>query len=91
MDISPSIKVSSDNVTQKRVLEYYVIEKKGWVATPWSIRERIYDTSGFLEKLGDDTEGGEMGRENNGHGVGGEMVSEPSGFLNYLKRRVGRR
>ncbi|KAF7983207.1 hypothetical protein HWV62_23478 [Athelia sp. TMB] len=33
----------------KRVVEYYVVERKGWTTLPWVIRQRVYDTSSVSE------------------------------------------
>ena len=74
-DVSAS--PSTGYVTQKRVVEYYVIQKKGWLPGPWSIRERIYDTSGFGEEL--------SGNEDK---VEGGPVSGLSGFMKYFTQRV---
>ncbi|KZP18131.1 hypothetical protein FIBSPDRAFT_1046362 [Athelia psychrophila] len=35
--------------TSRRVVEYFVVEKKGWTWMPWVIRQRIYDTSTLSE------------------------------------------
>lgn len=32
--------------TPKRVLEYMIVEKRGWTTSPWTIRDKVYDTSG---------------------------------------------
>lgn len=78
----PSTVVGNDSkVTQKRVLEYYIVQKKGWVHAPWRIRERIYDTSGLAEKLHGDGDS----RRN----VDDGPVSRLSGIMRYLRRRVG--
>jgi hypothetical protein len=69
-------------------LEYYVIQKRGWTTAPWSIRERIYDTSGLGEKLDGDGDGREKGSRDS---VGRGPVSGLSGFMTYLKQRVGGR
>ena len=53
-DLRGAISASPDKVMQKRVLEYYVVHKRGWVKEPWSIKARIYDTSGFPEEPTDD-------------------------------------
>jgi hypothetical protein len=43
----------------KRVLEYFIIEKKGWVHSPWCIRERVYDIAGVGEPIEHVTDEGE--------------------------------
>lgn len=35
----------------KRVLEYFIMEKKGWLHSPWSVRERVYDIAGVGEPI----------------------------------------
>jgi hypothetical protein len=35
----------------KRVLEYFIMEKKGWIHSPWSVRERVYDIAGVGEPI----------------------------------------
>ena len=42
----------------KRVLEYFIVEKKGWLHSPWCIRERVYDTA-RVEELVEHVEGEE--------------------------------
>lgn len=78
--------IDEGNVTTKRVVEYYVIQKKGWVAGPWAIKEKIYDTSGFEETLD-----GDVGGEAKGNSVVNRVAGGLSGFVSYLKQRIGGR
>ncbi|KIM91590.1 hypothetical protein PILCRDRAFT_133833 [Piloderma croceum F 1598] len=79
--------ISGDKVMQRRILEYYVVHMRGWVKEPWTIKARIYDTSGFPEKLADD--GDDDGRQGAGK-YGDSIISGPTGIMTYFKQKLGR-
>jgi len=54
------------------------------VPAPWTIRERIYDTSGSPEK----SDGNGNGNEAEG---GNSVAGGPNGFMTYLQQRLSSR
>jgi hypothetical protein len=73
---------------QRRVLEYYVVQRRGWMQEPWTIKARIYDTSGFPEKLADGGNGG--GRQGASNKYGNSIISGPTGIMTYFMQKFGR-
>lgn len=72
---------------QRRILEYYVVQSRGWLKEPWAIKERIYDTSGFPEELAAD--GNNDGRQGALGKYRSNILSGPTGIMTYLKQMFG--